>query len=123
MYSIYEKESMTYIRQAVEEAANGLWQKVTYLQSLDFDYMAYDVVIPHLEPEYSCSLDLQKTKCAEGVRYDVGINTNKRSNPLINAGSIVATLPLAKAFALIASSNGREDFAYKLRDMIRRLED
>ena len=123
MYSIYDKESMAYIRKAVEEAANGLWQKVTYLQSMDFDFMAYDLVVPQIEPEYACSLALKKFKSVAGVRYDVSINTIKRSNPLINAGSIVATLPLAETFAMIASSNGRDDIAYTLRDLMKRLED
>ena len=123
MYSIFDKESTKYVRQAVEEAADGLWQKVTYLQTLDFKVMAYDVVIPHVEPEFACSLSLQKFESINGVRYDVVINTIKRSCPLINAGSIIATLPLAEAFALIASSNGREEIACELRDLMKRLEE
>ena len=123
MYSIYDKEAMKYVRQAVEEVADGLWKKITYLNTLDFDFMAYDVVIPNIEPEYACSLALQKFKSVASVRYDVSINTIKRSNPLINAGSIIATLPLADAFSLIASPNGREDIAYELIDLMKRLDD
>ena len=123
MYSIYDKEAMKYVRQAVEEVADGLWKKITYLDTLDFDFMAYDVVIPHIEPEYACSLALQKFKSVASVRYDVSINTIKRSNPLINAGSIIATLPLADAFSLIASPHGREDIAYELIDLMKRLDD
>ncbi len=66
---------------------------------------------------------LQKFKSVAGVRYNVNINTIKRSNPLINAGSIIATLPLADAFSLIASPNGREDIAYELIDLMKRLDD
>ena len=50
-------------------------------------------------------------------------HTIKRNNPLMNASPIVATLPLADAFSLTASTNGRDDIAHELRDLMKRLDE